>query len=166
MRLGNNVQKLLFIIGTIGVIGVILFVLSKPDSMKKDALTESNIPQASINPSIPIASPSPKPTGIDNKSQLIDPELRYQNIVSLMSQSVSEMTEAEKKLTIEQILSELPFVVRDGKMHPDDAVFAHTQLLERQNINIDAAMIKEIELKYASVYPSGIKDPRTEHDLD
>lgn len=166
MRLSNNSQKSLLIIGALAIISAILFVASKPNSITTRTLIEPSVKQATIHSSISISSPKPTATVVDNKSQLIEAERRYQNLISLMSQSVSELTEAEKQIAIDKILSELPLVVSDGKMSPINAVFVHTTLLERQNVAIDPAMVKELESKYNGLYPSDDKAPRSEHDLE
>lgn len=89
-------------------------------------------------------------------------DFRYDNLVRLMSLSVTGMEPFEKSMLMEQVLNELPKVVKSGRMHPFDAMVAHTQILKRQEIPYDHERMEALQAQYMSTYPLTIRQTHAE----
>lgn len=89
-------------------------------------------------------------------------DFRYHNLEKLMSRSVTGMDPYEQEMLMEQIINELPEVVKSGRMHPFDAVVAHAQILKRQGVPYDHARMEALKAEYMSTYPLALRQPHSE----
>jgi hypothetical protein len=81
-------------------------------------------------------------------------EERFKKMQALISLSASdELSVPEQYKVVEQILAEMPYMVKDGHMNPTEATFAHMVLLQRINKEVTADMMDDLKRKYTSIYP-------------
>jgi hypothetical protein len=95
---------------------------------------------------------------------LLDPAFRLQNLEKLMATQISSISEVEKHIVIEQILAELPELVKLGVLHPFDATLAHIKARERQNARLEADQVENLQQMYVNLYPSAISLPIHAHE--
>lgn len=181
MRLSFNPRRLR-IFATMVTLGVLLFLAGKPkpattvDSSAR-FLSDALSPRTSVEhrgaASIELNSTEPPknadaktievPNAVENTKitlnniEEVDAEFRLRNVEKLMALPISRLTELQRDLAIDHILSELPFLVGKGRMHPFDALFAHVKALERKNIKLEDEELKKIETMYAGLYPYSIE---------
>lgn len=175
MQLGSVPWKSL-ILGIMTTIGAILFLAGRPNSMttvdeparssietplKQIAVNDSYAPNIESKSSGSVAIEDTKviedTKAVDDKNEEADAAFRLRNVEKIMALPITRLTDVEKDLAIGQILSELPYLVRKGRMHPFDAVFAHVKALERQDVKLEEEDVKNIKAKYVGLYPYSIE---------
>jgi hypothetical protein len=95
--------------------------------------------------------------GYDVYGEQTEAEFRLENVNRLMSKPLSRLTAYQKHMIVEQILTELPFLVSSGELHPLDATLAHIRAKAHQQQSLPEYEVEAIRDEYIAMYPSDIR---------
>ncbi len=137
---------------------VVIPMLLKPAKPTDYLVTEGGdkyLAKGSADSNLPNVAP---PNKLQQASDSNSSEARYKKMQALMSLVVSgELSGPEQNKAVEQILAEMPQMVKAAHINPTEATFAHMVLLQSINRAVTADMMDDVKRKYTNVYPKGLE---------